>query len=344
MREIKSHTALRGIAAFLVVFYHYKSNLGYREEISSVTGFFDTADRFVDFFFMLSGFVMGYVYLDRIDGPGEKKAFFISRFSRIYPLHIFTMAIMVGLFLYSGAEISSDVAADFIRNVLLVHAWGAQDAFIFNFPSWSISGEFAAYLMFPVLAAIVVRSAWGQALLVISAIGAVLAEHYLVNVTGLPWERLCLLRAVPLFALGIVLYVRRNLVSSLSTGALSCIQVVATIGILVAMHLSATLIIFLPLFVALIVSTYSDKGVLPRLLNNAPLYGLGLISYTIYMLHVPVRAVGYFIWPKFMFLVPESFRDTAFVAICTVVTLVAGVYIYRLFEMPMRRVLRARLS
>lgn len=344
MREIKSHTALRGIAALLVVLFHYKNNLAYEAKIDGLTGFLETSDRFVDFFFMLSGFVMGHVYLDRISRPGEKYVFLVSRLARVYPLHALTLTTMVLLSLVAGAEISDAYMATIIRNIFLLQAWGAQDAFIFNFPSWSISAEWAAYLLFPVIAAIVVRSSFGQIVLAVLSVCAVFLEHYLVNSLGVRWERVCLLRAIPLFALGVLLFSRQDVLASFSRSSLTLLQVIVTLAIILAMHFSAPLILLLPLFAILILSTHSDEGFLPRVLDNTPLQVLGLISYTIYLLHIPVQQVGYFVWPKVEGLLPSALRETAFVVICVLTTIGLGLLVYRCFEMPMRTSLRRRFS
>lgn len=65
LREIKSHNSLRGIAALLVVFHHYRSNLPSDLSPDNYTQLFASAGSFVDFFFMLSGFVIAYVYTNR---------------------------------------------------------------------------------------------------------------------------------------------------------------------------------------------------------------------------------------------------------------------------------------
>jgi peptidoglycan/LPS O-acetylase OafA/YrhL len=48
--------------------------------------------------------------------------------------------------------------ADLPAHLFMVHAWGTTAAVGWNFPSWSISAEWAAYLLFPLIAALVLRT------------------------------------------------------------------------------------------------------------------------------------------------------------------------------------------
>jgi peptidoglycan/LPS O-acetylase OafA/YrhL len=58
--QIRSHTGLRGIAALLVVFYHFhfaQPHLAFEDW----TAFFERGYLMVDLFFVLSGFIISYV-------------------------------------------------------------------------------------------------------------------------------------------------------------------------------------------------------------------------------------------------------------------------------------------
>ena len=339
MREIRSHTSLRGIAALLVVLYHHKSNLNFEQDLDALTGFFESADHFVDFFFLLSGFVIAHVYLRRTSTRGWGAAFYRSRLARIYPLHLVTFLFMFAIFLYRNGSVDEAIAWTAARNVTLIHAWGFQDQFFFNFPSWSISGEFAAYLSFPLIAAIVLRIRHSHILFACLALISLFVEQTYSR--SISWERLGLLRAVPLFALGVALYPHRDKFLGSRGHSASIVQVVSAAGIVLAMHFALELIVLLPFFCLLIISTHSDRGLVCRLVDTPVLYGLGLISYTIYLMHIPIRTAAYYIWPKIETLFPSSIVDTAFVLMCLAATLGASILVYRFFEMPMRALLRS---
>ncbi len=119
----------------------------------------------VDIFFVLSGFVMSYAYgAQAIDGRLDRARFYWARLARIYPLHLLTLAAAAAL-AANGLVLSEAVAADFftieatLSNLLLVQEWGVVDAPSWNFVAWSLSAEWLAYLVFPLLVAPIARVA-----------------------------------------------------------------------------------------------------------------------------------------------------------------------------------------
>src|ERR1700728_1023113 len=67
--------------------------------------FVENSDLFVNFFFVLSGFVIAYIYLEKINTPAALSGFLRQRFRRIYPLHVYTLFVFAAfdfckLFLY----------------------------------------------------------------------------------------------------------------------------------------------------------------------------------------------------------------------------------------------------
>ncbi len=326
LREIKSHTSLRGIAALLVVFHHYRSNLPSELSPDNYTQIFASSGSFVDFFFMLSGFVIAYVYTNR---PPDWLSYFRSRFARIYPLHFLTLMWMIALALYASGTLSEQL----VSNITLVHAWGLYDAYHLNFPSWSISGEFAAYLAFPFVLYLI---RWPWALLTASCVAIGLHE-VLVFHNDLSWERLALLRAVPGFCIGVLLHSRRDLFKYMSQQSISAMQFMVTLLIVFMLHIGLSLPLLVPAFAVLILATYEDRGVVAQALSNSSLHRLGLLSYTIYLLHVPVRATGYHIWPKIAGGLAEPNSSVLFVVACSMTTLVFSVAVHNYFEIPARK-------
>lgn len=140
--EIVSHHSLRGLAAVLVVFYHMKDISHDRgSTIDSFTGFFSYGYLWVDFFFILSGFILSYVYKLRLSeitsaNKGGVYKFYLARFARIYPLHLITLLglLAIEMSAYRFHPNSADAfingkksASTFIANTLLVHGWGMID-------------------------------------------------------------------------------------------------------------------------------------------------------------------------------------------------------------------------
>lgn len=96
--------AMRGIFATCVVFYHLH---GMKNAIAEKTGqytsnlffewsLFKHSYAFVDFFFVLSGFVIAHSYMNKVKDGASLSLYMKKRFLRIYPLHAF---VILGLFL-----------------------------------------------------------------------------------------------------------------------------------------------------------------------------------------------------------------------------------------------------
>jgi peptidoglycan/LPS O-acetylase OafA/YrhL len=114
----------------------------------------------VDLFFILSGFVMIHVYRRKFQSGLSLKnmrEFIVARFARVYPLHFFTLMILVLLVASSGGwNIVQDQKA-ISNNLLLLHSFGIHKIFTWNVPSWSISAEWWAYMVFPVIVLFIYR-------------------------------------------------------------------------------------------------------------------------------------------------------------------------------------------
>ena len=99
---------LRGGLALYVVLYHFLTSFpALQEKVRSYTLLFSHGSFAVDCFFVLSGFVMMYVYGDRFSG-GLKKTdlseFFIARFARLYPVQIFTFLVLLCWYLLTSGR------------------------------------------------------------------------------------------------------------------------------------------------------------------------------------------------------------------------------------------------
>ncbi len=154
--RLPSLTSLRFFAASLIVFHHCNGLFGIDENLSRI---FPTYQA-VSFFFVLSGFILAYVY----PSLGTKKsimAFYVSRFARIWPLHAATLVLTLLFFFDSYAYIATYEEtiglfySSLASNILLVQGWIAIKAYFwsFNSVSWSISTEVGFYLLFPLLVA-----------------------------------------------------------------------------------------------------------------------------------------------------------------------------------------------
>jgi len=105
----------------------------------------------VSFFYVLSGFILTWVYYTPEKTVNLKK-FFKKRFLRLWPLHIATV-IAVILFIPVGWEQVKKQAEYLPFLLTMTQSWlGMKDvALMANGPAWSISTEFGFYLLFPLM-------------------------------------------------------------------------------------------------------------------------------------------------------------------------------------------------
>jgi peptidoglycan/LPS O-acetylase OafA/YrhL len=138
----------------------------------------------VEVFFVLSGFIIAYNYAESLSERGSYRRYLWARAARIYPVHLATLAAMGVLF--AGAAVAKlplnaeprNIVRTFAANILMLQALPSIQAI--NTPSWSVSCECAAYIIFPFLgwwaARLSARRALAWAVVVISAgIVAILA-------------------------------------------------------------------------------------------------------------------------------------------------------------------------
>ena len=145
-RSLDALTGLRFIAAITVVLVHA---LKFAQGSTSLGPW---ASNAVTFFFVLSGFILTYVYHDRLIQTGLLK-FYWARFARIWPLHIVCLAATLWMNGYIFGHRTLNFDLNIAAHVGLVQSWPPADQLpmMFNGPAWSISTEFGFYLLFPTL-------------------------------------------------------------------------------------------------------------------------------------------------------------------------------------------------
>ncbi len=154
--QLRALTGLRGIAAWLVVFYHIRTaclpSIGPTMFAILARGYLA-----VDLFFLLSGFVLWLNSAERLraGGGGAAARFMVRRIGRLWPLHGAVLGFTLGIALVLRAtarDASGFPWATLPLHALLVQNWGFTHALDWNVPDWSISTELAASLLFPLIA------------------------------------------------------------------------------------------------------------------------------------------------------------------------------------------------
>jgi peptidoglycan/LPS O-acetylase OafA/YrhL len=160
-QQIVALTGLRGYAAIWVMLSHitftdYLSGpLGARMKWGVFEGVICHEYLAVDFFFMLSGFVLTHVHPELDTGVTRPAywRFLLLRVARVYPLHlaalVATVTVMVGGKLPSWPANDWQSAA---LHAVMMGSWGFSKDVTWNVPAWSLSSEWLAYLLFPLVA------------------------------------------------------------------------------------------------------------------------------------------------------------------------------------------------
>ncbi len=140
----------RGICALSVVLFHLNAGTHFHDLLNN--GYVA-----VDFFFVLSGFVIGSAYHDRIGDLGDLTKFTVRRIGRLYPLHVAVLLVYLGLevgrwALHNPAAFSGERSwPAFFADLFLLQGFNAWDL-TWNMPAWSISIELWTNMAFALLA------------------------------------------------------------------------------------------------------------------------------------------------------------------------------------------------
>lgn len=281
----------RGICALLVVLFHAPV-----AGIVHETAFFRHGYLFVDFFFVLSGFVIAHAFYDRLRGEPNFGRFFGLRLFRVYPLHLFMLALFVAfecLMLVtkgpSEAFVGGNSVVALAHNLLMSHSFGTVESLGWNYPSWSISAELLAYGLFALL---VIRAPRAMLpLMAVTIVGGLIVIALVVGTMDTT-VRFGWLRCLAGFSLGAVLrlVIWPRAGGRVAVGGTAWTLAELACVLLVAVFVSelggSVLSVAAPLVFAFAIYVFGHEGgAVSRLLKAGPIAFLGAISYSVYMTH-----------------------------------------------------------
>lgn len=308
----------------------------------------------VDLFFVLSGFVISYVYASQMESWDWERTrkFLLLRLARVYPAHAATTLLLIPLYIAGAALLGYRSPHDdfsllkLFYSLALLHGWGIPNSLGWNNVSWSVSSEWFAYLTFPVLTLAVgrVRRLWANVLL-IAAVFAVMFGFALLLNGGQKYmldQQYTLLRVSSEFLIGSLAYnAFRALPPDLTLDGWMLLTLVAILG-LSAMNAPALADgLLVVLFVVLVLSLSHAGRFGASTFGSRPAVYLGDISYSIYLIHPTVliiisRSVKHFIGA------PTTGEFLLIVAAYLVAVVASAHVLYRFVEQPARAYLRRR--
>ena len=342
-------TSVRFFAAMFVVLFHIRDDSPLMANLPTMIltkGYLG-----VDIFFILSGFILTHVYLVQWrEGRFRYGPFMLNRFARVYPLHLVMTLAFVALYTVSSrlGILATGEGMDWSAlpfHLLAVHGWGFVGHHAWNFPSWSISSEFFAYLIFPlflVLTRIGARA--GLALAVI----ALTAAFYLCAWKFRPFTALTfdfgIIRIFFEFLLGVFIYMICAATVIGGTAA-RWLLLAAVAGFVAIAHFSVSnaddlsLIVLGGVVIYLLGQLSRAPG--PSVMRAKPLVYLGEISYSTYMIHYMAQLV-YVGAVSRLLGTPDGLPFWAWLGL--IVTIMLGsVASFHLVEVPARNFIRRRL-
>lgn len=299
---IDSLTPMRGLAAIWVMLFHIDVSLFYRDLGGLVprhqTGIFSQGYLWVDFFFLLSGFVMMHVYGARLH-QGNKltaiKDYLWARFARVYPLHIFTLSLLIicaPLAAYWFPSVVDGSWKTFFAwsalpsHFLFTHAMNQHVYLSWNIVSWSIAAEWWTY----VAASVVIWFLWGRSQIVNGLIMALGFGLLVVLVYSLPDKKLditfnygffrCLFEFV--IGLGLYSFYQRGRWQWLAKDYVILALLLCVAGVF---HFYVNDLAIITVFCCLILAVSYNRARTRAILQRRLFQYLGTISYSIYLMH-----------------------------------------------------------
>lgn len=342
--ELPSLTSLRGIAAVAVVVFH-ASYFTANYAGGAPPGLWQRGYLAVDLFFFLSGFVLTHVYRDRFEGTHHWPAigrFFWARFCRVYPASIFTTGVLAFKYVLGTLFLPPDVSfkAQLTAAVFLMQVpW--LDSVAINGPSWSISAECYAYLLFPFAVPLIYRLRESNAAVLFGLLLlAVAFDHpFVAGEDTRTYGGGALLRALPEFMGGVMAYraYANGRLLWLWQKDLTFLGVIAAIVACLLVDMPDGVIVLLLL--ALLFASVANTGRVTGLLGAGPLRWLGEISYSVYIFQNVAFSL---LTAVCAWLVAQGLDGARFAAIAVLFVVASGALVHRCIDVPLRAALRRR--
>ncbi len=358
--QLDQITFTRFIAALTVVFFHYGQSV-FPANIPFLFENVTAGPIAVGYFYALSGFIMAIAYY-QIDKSNQKaiskKKYWLARFARIYPVYLLAL-LLIAAAKYKGL---AENWAELPLHLFLLQSWLPGYPITLNTPGWSLSVEAFFYLCFPFLLIWVYKVGTKPLILFTVILWLVTQTILLIQLNSAEYAPKTHLHDFiyynPLmhlnsFVAGILcgIYLKKNAtnVPSNTSNTLWLVLSFALIFLLIwsrpqlellfGIKLAFTNGLLAPAFLLFIVLLAKNKGIIAKVFSLSWLVLLGEASYSLYILQKPVHGIyDKLVVPRLP--LSEGMHFYIFLVLLIIISILS----YKLFETPMRKAIRQKLS
>lgn len=349
----------RAFAATSVVLQHYqhfyydKISLFIRQDqpfFNNIEFIYSFGSQAVPFFYLLSGFIFFNFYLEKIYKKEISfRKFAVLRFSRLYPLHLLTLILVIFFqLIYSNFEndyfiFKENDLKNFFLHIFLIQEWpfikGGES---FNAPSFSISVEIFLYIAFFIISLKFLRNIFQT--IIVTIVALILYFFFDSNLN---------LGFFLFFYGGVIFYLIKIILEYLYENKKKIIIILISVNLFV---LSGVLDNFFLNLQMNIQNNYGGKLMLllyfikfPLIIVNLTVIQcffknlgrktqiLGDISYTVYLIHFPIQIIFYTINKNYFEL--DYNNNLTFISF-VVIVFISSIITYKLFELPAKKFIR----
>jgi peptidoglycan/LPS O-acetylase OafA/YrhL len=298
MRQFYALDAFRGLAAIGVALFHFRWT--HSELAASVL--FERLFNLLDFFFVLSGFMLAHAYLSRPLALGN---FVWRRLARLYPLHLFALLMFALLQLAKLAAARSGLptqqpafegmnALNFLDALLLLQSTGLLwHEISWNYPAWTVSAEFLSAVIVYALAVRFGRRALEP--LCVALVVACLAYLVLFAVPPSDYGIGSLVRTLYALALGCLLHrlhAQFDLIRGPVAGTIAEGLAMAAVWLLISTPSTRPFWYLVTVALAGVIYVFAaEQGLVSKAFRRLQLHRLGTGSYSIYLNHALIGAI-----------------------------------------------------
>ncbi|EEV7017300.1 acyltransferase [Escherichia coli] len=301
-KRIYTLDVLRGFAALSVVLWHWQHFFMKNNAASGIIinrqpfyefffVFYHYGLYAVELFFVISGFIFFYLYADNIhSNKTSAKTFIVNRVSRLYPLYIFTFAVVAILqiiffkshnyfFVYPMNDIYHA-----ILNLLMIQSWGFERGWSFNAPTWSVSIEVLMYMIFFILCKFTSKTTFISILIVA-------LSYYFFKINN-P----IMIGAFSFFIGGLTYKITIAFIKNIGTKSFfifACVFLLISWGVIFILQVADIFSIILFGFTSIIFFLVSISAM--RNDFGKKIEWLGDISYSSYLLHFPLQIIAVYL-------------------------------------------------